>query len=191
MKPGQRASQTMDARHGLAALRDAQVSVWINWLRSVNVGAFRVEDRRSCRSSLLPPSDRRRPERRHVHLTRWGHSGELELIKRRCMRSEFLDDGANVSRTAWRPPNRLALASLDRACRHHCPDVSATLTTTAFARPTSTAWGPALRRLVLCRVADAGHSDPSTRANSRRRQLAKGRNRGRWGAEGAAGAMGI
>jgi hypothetical protein len=28
----------------------------------------------------------------------------------------------------------LALASLDRACRNHCPDVSATLTTTAFDR---------------------------------------------------------
>jgi hypothetical protein len=46
-------------------------------------------------------------------------------------------------------------------------------------------------RQVLCRVADAGHSDASTGANSRRRQLAKGRNRGRWSAEGAAGAMGI
>jgi hypothetical protein len=46
-------------------------------------------------------------------------------------------------------------------------------------------------RRFLCRVADAGHSDASTRANSRRRQLAKGRNRGRWSAEGAAGAMGI
>ena len=46
-------------------------------------------------------------------------------------------------------------------------------------------------RPLVCRVADAGHNDASTRANSRRRQLAKGRNRGRWGAEGAAGAMGI
>src|ERR1017187_8725516 len=44
--------------------------------------------------------------------------------------------------------------------------------------------------LRLCRVADAGHSDASTRANSRRRQLAKGRNRGRWGAEGATGRYG-
>jgi hypothetical protein len=31
----------------------------------------------------------------------------------------------------------LALASLDRACRDHCPDVSATLTTTAFDRSSS------------------------------------------------------
>ena len=45
--------------------------------------------------------------------------------------------------------------------------------------------------VILCRVADAGHGDASTRTNSRRRQLAKGRNRGRWSAEGASGAMGI
>src|SRR6266853_3843680 len=32
---------------------------------------------------------------------------------------------------------------------------------------------------VVCRVADASQSDASTRANSWRRQLAKGRNRGR------------
>jgi hypothetical protein len=31
----------------------------------------------------------------------------------------------------------LALASLDLACRDHCPDVSATLTTTAFDRSSS------------------------------------------------------
>jgi hypothetical protein len=31
----------------------------------------------------------------------------------------------------------LALASLDLACRHHCPDVSATLTTMAFDRSSS------------------------------------------------------
>jgi hypothetical protein len=31
----------------------------------------------------------------------------------------------------------LALASLDLACRDHCPDVSATLTTTAFDRSNS------------------------------------------------------
>jgi hypothetical protein len=31
----------------------------------------------------------------------------------------------------------LALASLDHACRDHCPDVSATLTTTAFDRSSS------------------------------------------------------
>jgi len=45
--------------------------------------------------------------------------------------------------------------------------------------------------LEVCRVADASHGDASTRANSWRRQLAKGRNRGRWSAEGAAGAMGM
>jgi hypothetical protein len=47
-----------------------------------------------------------------------------------------------------------------------------------------------LRRL-LCRFSDAGMPRPSSRSESRRPKSAKAGNRGMWGTDGAAGAMGI
>ena len=43
----------------------------------------------------------------------------------------------------------------------------------------------------LCRFSDAGMPRPSTRSGGRRPKSAKARNRGVWGTDGAAGAMGI
>jgi hypothetical protein len=45
--------------------------------------------------------------------------------------------------------------------------------------------------LLLCRFSDAGMPRPSPRGDSRRPKSAKARNRGVWGTDGAAGAMGI
>jgi len=44
---------------------------------------------------------------------------------------------------------------------------------------------------ILCRFSDAGMPRSSTRSGGRRPKSAKARNRGVWGADGAAGAMGI
>jgi hypothetical protein len=45
--------------------------------------------------------------------------------------------------------------------------------------------------LLLCRFSDAGMPRPSRRGDSRRPKSAKAGNRGVWGTDGAAGAMGI
>src|SRR5258707_9814949 len=45
--------------------------------------------------------------------------------------------------------------------------------------------------LQLCRFSDAGMPRPSPRSDSRRPKSAKARNRGVWGTDSAAGAMGI
>src|SRR6478736_4544208 len=47
------------------------------------------------------------------------------------------------------------------------------------------------RRQLVCRFSDAGMARPSSRWEGRRPKSAKARNRGVWGADGAAGAMGI
>jgi len=43
----------------------------------------------------------------------------------------------------------------------------------------------------LCRFSDAGMPELSPRSDSRRPKSAKAGNRGKWGSDGAAGAMGI
>jgi hypothetical protein len=45
--------------------------------------------------------------------------------------------------------------------------------------------------LLMCRFSDAGMTKLSRRTDGRRPKSAKARNRGRWGTDGAAGAMGI
>jgi hypothetical protein len=47
------------------------------------------------------------------------------------------------------------------------------------------------QRLLLCRFLDAGMTTLSTRSCGRRPKSAKARNRGKWGTDGAAGAMEI
>ena len=44
---------------------------------------------------------------------------------------------------------------------------------------------------LVCRFSDAGMPRPSSRSESRRPKSAKAGNRGMWGTDGAAGAMGI
>jgi CRP-like cAMP-binding protein len=117
----------------------------------------------------------------------------LDTAERRALSRQFefieVSDGALLIRQGGRSPGLFVLLSGAVDVIRRDGEREHWLATRVGKK---IAGGPAAATgLLVCRFSDAGMPRPSSRSESRRPKSAKAGNRGMWGTDGAAGAMGI